>query len=426
MANTLPSEVEALVVGAGPVGLTATITLKQLGINVAIVDKDITNKNGSRAAVVHSGTLEILETIGMVKPIVTTGFPMTNINFYGKTNKLLGINLGLLEKHTAYPFSVLISQEQVENLLRQKLKKVGLNVIPRKIVTGYSYDDTSKAINVTFEDGSSIRTQYLIGSDGARSVVRNQSHIRFADPYSGLSYDDVSTPAQTFHMALADVFLKDPLPPKLSKKSLSVHLDKFFTSIPLPSTDPKRPGLMWRIIFGYPTEGGVPHAPGIDFFQEQMDKRNPWGERIVIEKVITSSRYRVRAALVDKYWTKVGNGDILLAGDAAHVHSPLGGQGMNLGICDAIALGKAIHSHFGSKKAGIPSTQADEILQKYSDDRRNIGYKVIGLTKKLTTILSAGTGWRKLLRNTGMKVLGWLPFVRWGVAWRVSGLGNRA
>ncbi|KIJ47411.1 hypothetical protein M422DRAFT_248801 [Sphaerobolus stellatus SS14] len=427
MSNTLLNHVEALVVGAGPVGLTAAITLKQLGVNVVIVDKDIFNRNGSRAAVIHPRTLEVLEVIGMTKPLINDGLPVDKLTFSGTTDKLLDIDLSALKGDTVYPFDVLISQQHVEKLLRGKLNELGLDVEVNKAVVDYSYDDVSNAINVIFEDGTSIQTQYLIGADGARSVVRARSHIPFADPYNGLAYDDTSMASQSFSTALADVFLAEPLPPAMSKNSLEVHLDNFFFHIPLPSIDPERPGIMWRIGLGYPTtsKGDIPHAPDLKFLQEQIDKRNPWSERIVIEKVITSSRYRVRAALADTFWTKIGNGDILLAGDAAHVHSPVGGQGMNLGICDAVALGQTVHAHLTSKQAGTPVKQADEVIKKYADERRRIGYKVVGATNRMTMMINAGVGWRRVIRNLAMRLIGLLPGINRMLTYQLSGLANR-
>lgn len=172
----------------------------------------------------------------------------------------------------------------------------------------------------------------------------------------------------------------------------------------------------------------IPHEPSKEWLQERLDERNPWSERIVIEKVFTSSRYRVRAALADTYWKKIGeDGHILLAGDAAHVHSPVGGQGMNLGICDAVSLAQTIKTHIEATADKRPVQERDAILAKYASRRHKIGYRVIGLTNGLTTMVNWGAGWRRHVRNFIMRVVGWglVPGFKRAVAWRVSGLGNR-
>lgn len=152
-----------------------------------------------------------------------------------------------------------------------------------------------------------------------------------------------------------------------------------------------------------------------------MDSRNPWNTRITISSVITASTYRVRSAVAGTYFKKLGDGNILLAGDAAHVHSPAGGQGMNLGICDAVAVAHAIHSDIESRD----SEQGNHALQEYAETRRKIGVRVIGLTSGLTTLVNAGTGWRRILRNIILHIMAHLPFVNRLAAWRLSGLANR-
>jgi len=172
----------------------------------------------------------------------------------------------------------------------------------------------------------------------------------------------------------------------------------------------------------------IPREPGKEWFQEQMDKRNPYPERIVISEVVSSSRYRSRAALADCYWKALGEaGHILLAGDAAHVHSPVGGQGMNLGICDAIALAQAINTHIDASKDNKPPQERDLILSDYSSQRHQIGYRVIGLTENLTTMINWGVGWRKYIRNFVIRIIGLdlVPGLKRTMAWRISGLVNR-
>jgi 2-polyprenyl-6-methoxyphenol hydroxylase-like FAD-dependent oxidoreductase len=150
-----------------------------------------------------------------------------------------------------------------------------------------------------------------------------------------------------------------------------------------------------------------------------------------ISEVIASSRYRVRSALAETYYHLMGTGYILLAGDAAHVHSPIGGQGMNLGICDAVAAAQAISAHVKAVKTNDDDNgsgrraEADEILQRYSKSRHTIGRKVVGMTQGMTRLLNLRAGWQKVVRNLLMRVILSLPFVRRAVAWKVSGLGNR-
>jgi 2-polyprenyl-6-methoxyphenol hydroxylase-like FAD-dependent oxidoreductase len=145
-----------------------------------------------------------------------------------------------------------------------------------------------------------------------------------------------------------------------------------------------------------------------------------------ISQLIASSRYRVRSAIADTYYRSMGSGHILLAGDAAHAHSPVGGQGMNLGICDAVAAAHAISAHVKATKSNdsVPA-EADLILQRYSTSRHAIGNKIVKMTKGMTGMMAMGPGWRRVIRNLLLRVIGSLWFVRRSVVWRMSGLANR-
>ena len=230
-----------------------------------------------------------------------------------------------------------------------------------------------------------------------------------------------------FRIALADVRLSEPLPPEIVRNQFTAYLKTYFFLIPIYSTNADRPGIIWRIGFATPVHlsnsAEIPSKPGLEYLQAEMDKRNPWSARIVIEEVITSSRYRIRAALAEKYWVKVGNANVFLAGDAAHVHSPVAGQGMNVGICDAVSLGNSICKHIEEIKAS--AADADNILRRYAEERRAIGYRVIGLTKRMTRMVNWGYGWRSVVRNMLLRIIMWFPMFKRAMVWRVSGLANR-
>ena len=142
--------------------------------------------------------------------------------------------------------------------------------------------------------------------------------------------------------------IKDPLPESLPQDSLSIHINNFLILIPLlEKMDPAaKPKSFWRLVVQLPAGGPKPprYLP-LEYLQQQVDKRNPWDTKIIISSVATSSSYRIRVAVASTYFKKVGNKNILLAGNAAHVCSLVGGQGMNLDICDAVAVAHAVCSH---------------------------------------------------------------------------------
>ena len=246
--------------------------------------------------------------------------------------------------------------------------------------------------------------------------------IEFKDPYTGVHYDDTD-PAPSFHIVLADVHL-DELPESIPRNGLSVQLDNSILFVPLPGkTDSAaKPTIVWRIGFPQPAGGPKPpNNPSMEYLQQLIDDRNPWDTKITISSVASSSSYRIRLAVASTYFQKVGSGNILLAGDAAHVHSPLGGQGMNLGICDAVAVAHAVRLHVDAKD----TEQRDNILRDYADSRRKIGIKVVGLSRGLTTLVNANTGWRRILRYLILRAASYLPFFNRFVASRISGLVNR-
>jgi 2-polyprenyl-6-methoxyphenol hydroxylase-like FAD-dependent oxidoreductase len=249
-------------------------------------------------------------------------------------------------------------------------------------VVGVQQDDS--AVTVTLESGEEMRTSLLVGADGVHSVVREQAQIISSRDDSGASY------------SLADVHLSGGVP----NDELVVYFSSAGHLVVLPL-----PGDIHRLV-AHVAE--APEKPDVAFLQRLIDTRGPQQERAVIHDVVWGSRFLTRHSLVDRY----RSGRVVLAGDAAHEHSPLGGQGMNLGINDAIALGRMLsRMHDGISL---------DLLDSYDAMQRSIAKRVISITSWLTRAATIPEP-LSLIRNLLVGALS--PIIRRRLAWRLSQLG---
>ncbi|HEX5632444.1 MAG TPA: FAD-dependent monooxygenase, partial [Gemmatimonadales bacterium] len=169
------------------------------------------------------------------------------------------------------------------------------------------------------------------------------------------------------------------------------------------------PGGVHRVVA---TVDEAPEQPTLADVQALLDTRGPAHERAVVQEVLWSSRFRVHHRVAEAYRA----GRILLAGDAAHVHSPAGGQGMNTGIQDAIVLARAL--------AGVLAGAPEALLDGYGASRRPVAERVIGLADRLTRLATAPRRWRPV-RNVLLRCIARVPAARERLAWQLSGLANR-
>jgi 2-polyprenyl-6-methoxyphenol hydroxylase-like FAD-dependent oxidoreductase len=162
------------------------------------------------------------------------------------------------------------------------------------------------------------------------------------------------------------------------------------------------------------TVDDAPEQPGMAEVQRLLDARGPAAGAARVSEIVTSSRFRVHHRLADRYRA----GRILLAGDAAHVHSPAGGQGMNTGIQDAVALGHALTDVLGER--------ADESrLDQYERTRRPIADRVVAFTDRMTRMATLRTRGTRVMRNTLIRFLGRIPSAGRWLATELAGLRNR-
>lgn len=369
-----------LIVGAGPTGLTVAISLLSQGRDVTVVDKLEEGTNTSRAAVVYPGTLEGLDTYGVAEPLVAKGIRAPRFTIRDRDRVLTPVPFDTLP--TAFPFTLLVSQAVTEALLLQRFRQLGGKVLRPQTVTGLQQDNSG--VTVSFANGERIRSSIVVGADGVHSVVREQAQISSGRNDSGASY------------SLADVHLSGGVP----DDELVVYFSSAGHLVVLPL-----PGGIHRLV-AHVTE--APEKPDVAFLQRLIDTRGPQRERAVIHDVVWGSRFLTRHSLVDRY----RSGRIVLAGDAAHEHSPLGGQGMNLGINDAIALGQTLSK--------MRDGMSLDLLDSYDAIQRPIAKRVISITSWLTKIATIPEP-ISLIRNLLVGALS--PMIRQRLAWRLSQLG---
>ena len=376
-------DTDVLIVGAGPVGLTLAAALSAAGTRATVIDRLAEGSNTSRAAVVHARTLEALEPIGVAHRLVARGLQAQRFTIRDRDRVLVPIAFDTLP--TPYPYTLMVSQAVTESVLLQRLRELGGRVLRPRSLADLAQD--TAGATATLDDGSRLRARYVVGADGMHSTVRESTRIAF----SGAAYGE--------SFVLADVRLSGGVPQ--SEVILYFSPAGMVVVAPLPDG-------VHRIVA---TVDEAPQHPDVAFVQALLDARGPEQERAVVHEVLWSSRFRVHHRVADVY----RQGRVLLAGDAAHVHSPAGGQGMNAGILDAMSLARALNRALAGDEAA---------LDAYGAERRPVAQQVLALADRLTrlaTVRPALRAWRNLV----LSALARLPVFRRKLAWQLSGLVYR-
>ncbi len=386
----LPDATDVVIVGAGPVGLVLAGVLAKMRIPFLIVDDLEEGSNTSRACVVHARTLEVLEELQVTDRLRAEGHVVPVFTVRDRDRVLATVHFEGLP--TRYPFTLMIPQNVTEAILLARLRELGGDVHRPYKVTDLSQESDRVTVTVSAQDGEpqKVIARYVIGADGMHSIVRERAGIGF----TGATYEE--------SFVLADVRMKWPL--RVDEVMLFFSPEGLVVVAPLP-------GGRYRIVA---TMDNAPEHPSIMDVQHLLDTRGPQTERAHIEDIAWSSRFRIHHRVADRY----RNGRVLLAGDAAHVHSPAGGQGMNTGIQDATMLGQVL--------AKVLSGQAAESwLDTYEQRRRPVGQHIVALTDRMTRVATLRNHWARLVRNTILHLVGRIPAVRRRLATELAELRYR-
>lgn len=376
-------DADVLIAGAGPTGLTLATALAARGIRTIIIDRLTQGANTSRAAVVHARTLEILEPLGVTAELLAQGLVAQRFTIRDRDRVLVPIDFQGLP--TQYPYTLMVSQAVTESVLEARLAALGGQVLRPRTLSLLAQD--ASGTTATLDDGSTLRTRYAVGADGMHSRVRECAGIAFSGGTYGESF------------VLADV--------RLSGAVASDEVILYFSPAGMVVLAPL-PGGVHRIVA---TVEDAPEQPSAEYVQGLLDARGPERERALVQEVLWGSRFRVHHRVADAYRA----GRVLLAGDAAHVHSPAGGQGMNAGILDATSLAAALERALAGD-AGA--------LDAYGAERRPVARQIVAFADLLTRLATVSPRLRGL-RNVLLRTLSRLSVFRRRLAWRLSGLVYR-
>jgi 2-polyprenyl-6-methoxyphenol hydroxylase-like FAD-dependent oxidoreductase len=357
---------QVLIVGAGPTGLVLALWLTKLGIPLRIIDKDSGPGQTSRALVLHARTLEFYQQIGIAEEIVAKGIIIENINIRKNGEVVAAVAAGPLGKDLSpFPFILSFPQDDHEKLLIDHLQKAGVFVERNTELVSFREENNQVVAQIKKQDQTeTITTPFLFGCDGARSTVRTTAAINFpGGTYSQLFY-------------VADVFATGDV--------VNGYLQLCLSDADFALAFPIRSSGSIRLIGIVPQEKQKKET--IEF--ADVAEAAIRDTKITVEKVNWFSTYHSHHRVADHF----RKGRVFLLGDAGHIHSPVGGQGMNTGIGDAVNLAWKI-------AALMQNRAVASILDSYELERIGFARRLILSTDKMFQAVTNQGLLGKFVRN---------------------------
>jgi 2-polyprenyl-6-methoxyphenol hydroxylase-like FAD-dependent oxidoreductase len=386
-------DTDVLVIGAGPVGLMLACELGRHGVRCQIVDKLAARADACKAIGVQPRTLEIWEDVGVARAAIDAGIWLKGQRLFvnGQDTK---IGLAYLPEE---PYQFLgLPQYETERLLEAHLATFGL-AIRRGVELQQFREEADRVVATLASSGGTeeVHARYVVGCDGAHSAVRHGLGLGF----EGEGYGDA--------YMLGDVEVEWPLPDGYAYRFIRVaegKMDDFLVAVPLPGRRRFRLSMYAPpALAGPPSTDAIEHgflldrpSPTLAQLQEGAERLVPPGTRL--QTLRWSSFFRISHRIVPRY--RVGRA--FLAGDAAHIHPPTGGQGMNTGVQDAYNLGWKL-------ALDVQGVAHPDLLESYNAERQPVGQEVVSRTDRYVRAQKEGhpPSDRDFLRDDSMLYLGY-------------------
>jgi 2-polyprenyl-6-methoxyphenol hydroxylase-like FAD-dependent oxidoreductase len=373
-----------VIVGAGPTGLLLAGDLATAGIDVTVLERRTSGSNLTRAFGVHARTLELLDARGLADEVVATGTPVNRLNLFDR------IHIDLSRLPSRFPYLLITPQYNVEHALERRAAAAGARIRYGAEVVGLRQDAEQVHLDVRTDAGTrTVHARYAVGADGVRSVIREA----IGQPFPGRS---VLT-----SIMLADVRLTESPGDVLAVNAVG---DGFAFVAPF--------GDGWFRIFAWDRRNPRPDTDPVTLDELREITRRALGTDFGMHDPRWMSRFHSDERQVPRY--RVGR--VFLAGDAAHVHSPAGGQGMNTGLQDAANLSWKLI-------ATIQGWATDDLLDTYQSERHPVGSMVLRSSGAIIRLAMIRARAGRLARNVVGSVAMRLSPIARKAAGTISGVG---
>jgi 2-polyprenyl-6-methoxyphenol hydroxylase-like FAD-dependent oxidoreductase len=391
MSDT-PADIDVLICGAGPVGLALAIELARRGSSVRIIDRAPAPATESRALGTQARTIEHLRMMGIDERDLQPSLRLRGLAVHDGQREVAVIPTRVERPDIVYDGLLIMSQAATERVLLARLTELGVEVERPVALAALSQDEHAVHATLSGPDGNeTVHARYLAGCDGARSSVRH--HLRAE--FEGVTYPQ--------EFLLADCRIGWDRPRDLGNAWL--HPDGLLFALPLPEGD------LWRVIVNADRPAPEEKAsPTLEEIAAIAAART--GGDLPLLDATWLSRFRINRRMVERY----RHGRVFLAGDAAHIHSPVGGQGMNTGIQDAVNLGWKL-------ALAARGRAADSLLDTYAEERMPVARAVLTGTDRGTRAIMARNPVLRWTRDRAIAAATSVPAARGLIAEHLSELG---